>query len=185
MSVRKIQLTAQILTAFSILSVTFGCSRQNTTVFHCVEQQDEQDAWATIAQQGDNTSSVPMISWKSLEFGKKWDPKKRCFHVSGKLTNTVAQNGGKLVNLYLAYGEVDTGQTVICVLNAEQQDCDRQNMLFTLNKENAKNPSFVLKRIENFTYSKGTNSTVYEKGGISTLSLEALVNRSLQTRVVY
>ena len=152
------------------------------TIFNCLEQQG---GWATFAQKGNHTSTVPIISWKTLEFGEKWTPKNRCFHVSKKLTDTVAGNGGLLFDLYLTSGKVVTGQTVICVVNANQENCDLQNMLFTLNQENAKNPSLTIDRMTNFAMGKGANNTVFETGIPEFVSLEDLVTRSLQKKVVY
>lgn len=180
MNLRKYQLMAQILATIFMLSGTSACSsklsasQNEPTVFNCVEQKGR---WVTIAKRGEATSSKPIFSWQTKEFDE-WTPERRCYHVSGKLTTIVAKNGGRLNGLNLTFGKVDSGETVICVINAAQKDCDRQNLILTLNKVNAKNPSLVLAQITNFAQGKRSDNTVNEKGRVTQfVSLEALVNR--------
>lgn len=180
MSLRKDRLAVQILATIFILSGTVACSKQTvsqnvSTTFKCVEQTD---GWLTFAQRGNATSSTPIFSWQSQEFGSKWTPKKRCHHVSEKLTKIVAENGSRLKGLDLTYGSV-SNETVICIINANQTDCDRENTLFTLNQKNAQNPSLVIAKITNFAEGKGSDNTIQESGGATQIvSLEALVNSS-------
>ncbi|MBW4634242.1 MAG: COP23 domain-containing protein [Iphinoe sp. HA4291-MV1] len=183
MNLRKYQLTAQIIATIFMLSGTTACSsklsasEKEPTVFNCAEQKG---GWVTIAKRGEATSSEPIFNWQTKEFDE-WTPERRCYHVSGKLTTIVAKNGGRLNGLNLTFGKVDSGETVICVINADQKDCDRQNMIFTLNKVNAKNPSLVLAKITNFAQVKGSDNTINEKGRVTQfVSLEALVNRYLE-----
>lgn len=180
MNLRKYQLTAQIIATIFMLSGTSACSsklsasQNEPTVFNCDEQKG---GWVTIAKRGEATSSEPIFNWQTKEFDE-WTPERRCYHVSGKLTTIVAKNGGRLNGLILTFGKVDSGETVICVINADQKDCDRQNMIFTLKEANAKNPSLVLAKIINFGQGKRDDNTVNEKGKVTQfVSLEALVNR--------
>ncbi len=92
----------------------------------------------------------------------------------------MAQNGGILGGLDFTTGKVDDGQTVVCLVRQDQKSCDRNNMLFTLNQENTKNPSDALVKITNFVQGKASNSPIGERGPLPQfISLETLVNRSL------
>lgn len=135
--------------------------------------------WATIAHRGNIVSKSPLLNWNSFEFGSDSTPEKRCEIVSGKLTQAVAQNGGTLTGLNLTTGNVDDGQTVVCLLTSGQSSCDRNNMLFTLNRENTKKPAEVLSKITNFAQGKATSSTIDEKDPPSKIKLEELVDRLL------
>jgi len=147
------------------------------TNFNCVQQPN---GWATVAQRGNAVSQNPLLTWNSTEFGDEWTPEQRCQTVSKRLTEVVAKNGGKLAKLDLTTGKVDNGYTVICVVTAGQKSCDRQNMLFTLNKQNSQTPGEILVKITNFAKGTASNSTTAEKGYIPQfIPLETLVNRSL------
>ena len=180
------KLKASLLSTILILFSTVTCSQEKIsnsnggTTFFC-DELEQANTWGTFAKRGEYISDFPIISWQTIEFGEQWTPKKRCFHVSEKLTKAVKRNRGRLAGLTLTYGKVSNGLTVICAVNANQQDCDNQNMLFTLNQENVKNPSLVLAKINNFSEHKGGESTVYEGGeGIQFISLEDLVNSSFK-----
>ena len=154
-------------------------SSQHTirTTFNCVRQPT---GWATIAQRGNAISQSPLLTWNSAEFGTDWTPEQRCKTVSQRLTNAVAKNSGKLVSLDLTTGKVDNRYTVVCVVTARQKSCDRNNMLFTLNKQNTKAPSEVLATITNFAKGDAATSPLVENGLIPQfIPLETLVNRSL------
>lgn len=148
-----------------------------STSFNCIQQSN---GWATVAKRGNAVSENPLLTWSSTEFGDEWTPEQRCQTVSKKLTEVVAKNGGKLAKLDLTTGKVDNGYTVVCVVNAGQKSCDRNNMLFTLNKQNSKNPGEILVKITNFASGAASNSSVAESGTIPQfIPLETLVNRSL------
>jgi hypothetical protein len=160
-----------------------GCSPQNnramaevSTVFQCQQQGDQ---WATMARRDNLVSKNPLFTWKTVEFGDDWTPEKRCNHVANKLTTLVAANGGKLGNLTLTYGKLDTGYTVICVINSQEKTCNQNNMLFTLNEKNSQNPGQVLLKITNFADGKEEGVTIDENGQPQYISLGAIVDRSL------
>ena len=159
-------------------SYTNDNSVSNQDTFIC-EELEQPNTWGTFAQRGTYVSDSPMINWQTLEFDE-WTPKERCFHVSEKLTKAVRNNGGRLSGLVLTYGTINTGQTVICALDANQTQCDRKNMLFTLNKKNAEEPSLVLSRLANFEDGKAANNEVIERGKIQMVELETLVDRSFK-----
>jgi hypothetical protein len=148
------------------------------TTFRCVQQGG---GWVTIAKRGNVVSQSPIISWKTEEFGSQWTPKRRCETVSAKLTEAVANNGGRLGNLYLNAGKVENGKIVVCLLaNKQQTSCTLDNMLFTLSQKNANNPREVIATIKRFTRGKASDSTVYENDDLPQLiPLEDLVNSSL------
>lgn len=167
------------VTVASSLTASAPKNSQSTipTNFNCVQQPN---GWATVAQRGNAVSQNPLLTWNSTEFGDEWTPEQRCQTVSKRLTEVVAKNGGKLAKLDLTTGKVDNGYTVICVVTAGQKSCDRQNMLFTLNKQNSQTPGEILVKITNFAKGAASNSTTAESGYIPQfIPLETLVNRSL------
>ena len=141
------------------------------TVFHCL--QDTTGRWVTVAQRGEVFSSQPILTWSSVEFGDDWPPKKRCQHVSDKLTRAVKNNGGLMENLALTYGLVDNYMT-ICVAPFPET-CNANNMLFTLSSHNRNNLGEVLVKIVNFAENKAGNSTIDENGGLRYVLLEDIV----------
>lgn len=191
MIVKKSRQAVQAMAiALSFLGIV-ACSQQNisseqsipanagsveATVFQCIQNSS---VWVTIAKRGNAVSSSPLVTWNSTEFGEQWTPQKRCNLVSSKLTKVVEKNKGRLGELNLTTGKLDSNQTVVCVLSSGQESCNRDNMLFTLNKKNAKNPSAVLVEITNFSQGLASNSTVAEGGSVPQyIALETLVNRS-------
>lgn len=153
------------------------------TVFDCISNESDSGdvkvaKFATFARRAERRSSVPLLTWNSTEFGSDYTPKQRCEIVSQRLTEKVAANNGRLSGLSLTYGKIkDNGLTVICALGLQEQKCNSNNMLFTLNEANAKNPSETLVRIANFSKGKATSdSTTAEIGGLSQyILLETLV----------
>jgi len=154
MTTRRTRLIPEILVAtLALLGVT-GCDRLEKTetvsksdsrplFFECASNGS---GWATYAKKGNATSS-PLITWETTEFGSEWTPEERCYEVSDRLTKAVAVSGNSWKNLQLTTGKVDNGATVICWRKSEQETCNQENMLVTLNQENAKNPSAALNRI--------------------------------------
>lgn len=172
---------AQVFTKILILSSMVSCYQQTAspdalTVFKCVGK--EKNIWSTLAQRGNTTYDLPILTWQTSEFGSEWTPEKRCHHVSEKLTKAVENNEGKLKGLKLTYGPVGA-YTVICVVNKDILNCNSENMLFTLNRKNDKNPSLILAKIADFAKAKGTGSTILESGNATQfISLDVLVNRA-------
>lgn len=116
---------------------------QTATVFSCVRSGK---GYATIAQRG-NLRSAPMIAWQRY-VSAEYTPEQRCRAVSQRLTKAVAQNGGRLSNLLLTTGTVN-GETVICYVNSGAR-CSTTNTLFTLSRENAKDPGLALANLLRF-----------------------------------
>jgi Circadian oscillating protein COP23 len=119
------------------------------TTFQCVTSGRN---FVTIARRG-NVTTDPMIVWKSTEFGREYTPWQRCQIVSNRLTKAVAQNGGRLSNLQLTTGIINN-LPVVCYVNGRGR-CNSQNLLFTLDKRNAKNPGDALTRVINFAQDGG------------------------------
>jgi len=131
-------------------------SLNNTkTTFQCVTSGRN---FVTIARRG-NVTTDPMILWKSTEFGREYTPWQRCQIVSNRLTKAVAQNGGRLSNLQLTTGIVNN-LPVVCYVNGRGR-CNSQNLLFTLDKRNAKNPGDALTRLINFAQDGGGPVTTF------------------------
>jgi Circadian oscillating protein COP23 len=115
----------------------------------------------TVVQKGDRQATL--LSWNYNGFGREYTPTKRCQVVSERLQQAVNQNGGTFKNLQLASGKVNT-LPVICAMPANQSKCDRQNMLFTLNPENAANPETIMRKI--FKFAQDGNSSIEESASI-------------------
>jgi hypothetical protein len=103
-----------------------------------------------------------MILWKSTEFGREYTPWQRCQIVSNRLTQAVAQNGGRLSNLQLTTGIINN-LPVVCYVNGRGR-CNSQNLLFTLDKRNAKNPGDALTRLINFAQDGSGPVTTFRTG---------------------
>ena len=129
-----------------------------TTVFLCLRSGGR---WVTVAQKGNRPPSAPIITWKTAV--AEYSQQDRCEAVSARLTNAVAQNGGRLSGLLLTSGRVN-GQTVICFVN-NQEHCRNDNILFTLvNPRNARNSGDVLARLLRFG-KYGSGASIDEAGG--------------------
>jgi hypothetical protein len=101
----------------------------------------------TIVQKGDRQAT--MVTWNYDGFGKEFTPEKRCQMVSERLQQAANLNGGTFKDLELASGTVNS-QPVICALQSSTKKCNRQNLLFTLKPENARNPDAVIQKIFGF-----------------------------------
>ncbi len=128
------------------------------TTFQCVTSGRN---FVTIARRG-NVTTDPMILWKSTEFGREYTPWQRCQIVSNRLTKAVAENGGRLSNLQLTTGIVNN-LPVVCYVNGRGR-CNSENLLFTLDKRNAKNPGDALTRLINFAQDGGGPVTTFRTG---------------------
>ena len=92
----------------------------------------------------------------------------------------MGKNGGALKSLELTTGKLDNGYTVVCVVSKGEDKCNQDNFLFTLNKDNTKNPQRVLAKIANFADGKTEENNIDESSSLPELvSLESLVNRVL------
>ncbi len=161
----KLQFIAPILASALVLTGTAAFAgqqtrlitnslRDTTTTFQCVTSGRN---FVTIARRG-NVTTDPIIIWKSTEFGREFTPWQRCQIVSNRLTKAVADNGGRLTNLQLTTGTINN-LPVVCYVNGRGR-CNSENILFTLDSRNAKNPSQVLTRLINFAQDGGGPVTV-------------------------
>ena len=111
----------------------------------------------TVVQKGDR--QAVMVSWNYDGFGREFTPEKRCQMVSERLQQAANNNGGTFKDLQLASGTVNS-QAVICALQSNSNKCDRQNILFTLKPENARNPDAVIQKI--FSFARDGSSSLNE-----------------------
>ncbi|MCL1467637.1 COP23 domain-containing protein [Argonema galeatum] len=158
-----------------------------TTNFRCVREGRN---YATIAERGDRATS-PIVVWRTTEFGPEYTPQQRCRIVSDRLTRAVADNGGRLSNLYLTTGTVNR-LPVVCYVNNGTSDCNSNNLLFTLDRRSAQNPDEVLANLLEFgttgsgrpVYSLRPNNstTTTTTRQRRTFSLERVVNEAFGSR---
>ena len=159
-------LTAAAPPSPSVVPATPAVAHPISTIFRCVR---DGNGFATIAQRGDRITP-PVITWNS-KLGQ-YTPQQRCNIVSQKLTQAVAQNGGKFKNLLLMAGPVNN-QAVICVVNNAQSFCNRSNTLFTLGKENARRQDEVIASLRNFSR-QASGTPIPESDGYDPIPLEGL-----------
>jgi len=133
------------------------------------------NGYATIVSKG--TKQATLITWNSISFGPEYTPQARCNTVSQKFQTIVNKNGGKLSNLVLTVGPIGN-LTVVCAINQGAYGCNRENMLFTLNPENAQNPGAVLASILQIG-KYGSGSAVRETTELPEYNLEEVVNQKL------
>lgn len=177
----KFKLTAPLLASTLVLTGTAAFANQvqarqvgnsgngTTTTFQCVTSGRN---FVTIARRGSVTTD-PMILWKSTEFGSEYTPWQRCQTVSKRLTKAVAENGGRLSNLQLTTGTINN-LPVVCYVNGRGR-CTSQNLLFTLDKRNAKNPGEALAKLINFAQDGGGPVAVFRTGAGSQSSAPQFV----------
>jgi Circadian oscillating protein COP23 len=111
----------------------------------------------TVVQKGDR--QAVMLTWKYNGFGREFTPEKRCQIVSERLQKAANINGGTFKDLQIASGTVNS-QAVVCALQSNSNKCDRNNLLFTLNPENARNPDAVIQRM--FSFAQDGSSSINE-----------------------
>jgi len=131
-------------------------SASNSTTFHCVSSGS---GFATVAKRGERRTP-PLITWNSNEFGPQYSPQKRCQMVSKRLTEVVAANGGKLRNLQLTYGRVNS-KPVICYVKSRNEICNSNNILITLLQSDRGREHQVLERLVTFGL-KGTGTAIQQ-----------------------
>ena len=187
----KSKLIAQVLLSVLAVSGTIATAttaqagptilaRSETTVFRCVGSGRN---LATIAKRGSRITD-PLILWQTTEFGREFTPSQRCQSVSSRLTQAVANNGGSLSNLLLTTGTVNN-LPVVCFVNGRGR-CNSGNILFTLDRKNARNPGAVLARLVNFA-ENGAGQAVTSRARPNAepeqqyVPLQDLVDRSLNS----
>ena len=121
----------------------------------------------TVVQKGERQAT--MLTWNYDGFGKEFTPEKRCQIVSERLQQAANKNGGTFKDLQLASGTLNS-QVVICALPAKSSKCNRQNILFTLKPENARNPEAVVQRI--FGFAQDGGSSINESASTRTTKLD-------------
>jgi Circadian oscillating protein COP23 len=118
------------------------------------------DDLSTIVQKGERQASL--FNWRTNHFGAEFTPTKRCQLVSERLQKTTDKNGGTLKGLQLGSGTLNS-QPVICVMQAGENKCTNQNLLFTLKPENAKQSQSVIAKI--LTFAEDGSTTIDESSG--------------------
>ncbi|MEB3831799.1 COP23 domain-containing protein [Phormidium sp. CCY1219] len=141
--------------------------------FQCQISTD--DLYVTLALRKNGAVSDPMIVWKTEEFSSSgYTPERRCNEVTNRLNAILDENGGTLSGLYMTAGIVN-GEAVLCAVNNTRSGCNSRNMLFTLNQDNRRNPSRMLRSIASAGV-VGSGNVIQESGGQPYLNLEVLVN---------
>ena len=120
-----------------------------------------------------------MITWNSTAFGPDFTPHQRCKIVSQRLTQAVATHGGKVANLWMTYGTVDSSP-VICYVNDPMHEyCNSQNLLLTLNQSDRGKEAQILQQLVTFG-KNGTGPTLIRAGTRTMINLGMQVDNSLE-----
>jgi hypothetical protein len=104
-----------------------------------------------------------MITWTRTDLGPELTPERRCQIVTQRINEVVDRNGGTLDNLVFTVGPVQR-QLVVCLVDSMSSSCSSNNMLFTLSRENARNPEEVVRRLVTFSVT-GSGRAVGESSG--------------------
>lgn len=143
-------------------SVTSQQSPASDTVFKCEQEQDNLNRYVTIAMKPSNKENYAVLFiWSTKEFGNNWQPDKRCYEVTNRLNRIVSNNGGSLADLNLGFSEI-SGENVICIKKDIKELCNNDNMLVTLNKENAKSPQEAITKLSEVAQGKVAYNPLYE-----------------------
>lgn len=141
-------------------SSAISSSNNSKAMFSCVESGA---GYATVTQRGNATIPQPMITWTRTDLGPELTPERRCQIVTQRINEVVDRNGGTLDNLVFTVGPVQR-QLVVCLVDNMSSSCSSNNMLFTLSRENARNPEEVVRRLVTFSVT-GSGRAVGESSG--------------------
>lgn len=119
------------------------------TTFACIKKGSDP---VTVARRGTIVVPNPVIIWKDNSFGKTYSPLKRCQIVSQRLT-TAASQSSTLDGLNLTYGMVNSNP-VICVILRKDDNCNAENILFTLKTSEIGKEAEIIQELRNFKTTK-------------------------------
>jgi len=115
------------------------------TIFQCVKS--DEGRYMTVGVRPDNPDNVAVIFiWSTEEFGSRWSPYNRCTEVTSRLNKLVPISGRYLQSATLDVATI-SDQYVICIKRSSDEKCTNENMLVTLNKENAKSPREAMDKL--------------------------------------
>lgn len=141
------------------------------TQFNCIAKTIGQD-YATVGQRADK--KVILIVWTqkaARHFGEEYTPQKRCNIVTEKLNEFVRINNGTMKGLMLTNGYIND-KKVVCVLRKGETSCNPENLLFTLNPDNASRPSEIVNQLLNTSRYASISTIVYETESQTYFNLE-------------
>ena len=108
-----------------------------STTFTCIRQGEN---YATVARRGERVTP-PIIRWHS---------ENRCGIFSNRLSLAVAEQGGKLKNLRLASGRIDSN-LVICYITRPEDKCTDSKTLLILKTEEEGREIAIVESITSFS----------------------------------
>ena len=152
------------------------------TQFTCVPKND--GSVVTVGQRPGG-QPIPLIIWTAASlkyFGEKYTPQVRCKIVTQKLTDAVAESGGRLKDVVLMTGRIKKN-TVICVVSAKDTGCNGRNTLFTMKPENAKQADKILAQIMQISREGSAGGVIRETGGRVQIKLNDLLKNNVNSLV--
>jgi Circadian oscillating protein COP23 len=154
-------------------------SKPAPTAFKCVSlvNHPSHSKFATVAILPDGTEGSPLFLWKTKEFSESgYTPEKRCYQVTDRLNKAVVSEGGNLGNLWLTVGKINR-LGVLCYVNNTGTGCNNENVLFTFNRSNSKDPSSAIAKLLNISI-KGSGNAIQESRSRPYINLGELVKKA-------
>ncbi|OKH30223.1 hypothetical protein NIES2101_42640 [Calothrix sp. HK-06] len=153
--------TAYFAVSLPAVSQNPPASQPNKVTFFCREGLDKasgKNIPFTVAWVPERNKHVRFVGWKSDFFEKNgWTPQKRCQEVTERF-NKMYENGR--LN-YLASGS-DKGYPIICGLLNKEDNCNADNLLFTL--KYGSQTKVVLEQLIDIAEGKARN-IIYQNSG--------------------
>jgi hypothetical protein len=178
--IRTLSICAGLSLASIVAPLNFATAQNNSSVqFACVpvkivDPSGENILPTTAARVAGREEVVVLIVWKSEYFvnhnnNSGYTPQRRCEIVSPKFQE--AFNTGRT---FLTSGvDRQSGQGIICAVAAQQEQCDRSKMLFTL--KSYQDAKYTIEHLVGL--SRGTvNVPIYQSSGNPVVNLRDLAN---------
>jgi hypothetical protein len=144
-----------IVTQVPLLTAETSIATPDVMRFECIQLSNHQtkSKFATVPVLSDGTKKTPLFLWKTQEFSQTgYTPKRRCQEVTDRLNAAATANGG-IENLWLTVGRINH-LGVLCYVNNTSSGCGRNNVLFTFNHNNDRDPAKIIAKMLNFSIKK-------------------------------
>ncbi len=144
-----------IVTQVPLLAAETSIATPDIIRFECIQLSNHpsESKFATVPVLSDGTKTTPLFLWKTQEFSETgYTPERRCHQVTDRLNAATTTNGG-VENLWLTIGRINH-LGVLCYVNNTSSGCNKNNVLFTFNRKNDKDPAKVIAKMLNFSIQK-------------------------------
>ncbi len=170
-----------IVTASQTKNSPSNSPKAVTPYFSCVKS--EGNSYATVAARANSPKPETLVNWsKTIRVSpeRTITPQQRCELVTNRLNERISSDGiDSWENLYFTNGSIG-GNPVICLVQGTNSGCNKNNMLFSLTGENAKNPETVKQTLNAFGTGVASGSAVQETEGQTYVDVLKVVEKNLQ-----